>query len=627
MKSADWPGSDRLRQIQVRAAHLGYRRPAELHEAGQGAKLQILMVSRIILTALAASLAAGGLGGCGGGGDSSANTTTAAVVATTAPGAPTGATATAGNGSASIAFSAPASNGGAAITTYNAVCTSGASTMSVSGPASPLIVAGLTNGLAYTCTVTATNSAGVGPASAPANVTPNNGTPGAPTMLAASAANASALVSFTAPTSAGASPVLRYTASCTAGSTSVSRSAAASPVLILGLTNGVTYSCVATAANSQGAGPASAAASVTPNPTTATPAGVASFTTLDFSAVADYASALPAYYDATVAQLDNTPAGTTPDNRVASLGRVLFYDPRLSRNDTVSCASCHQQAAGFSDPRRFSVGFSGAAFTSAHSMRLGNVRYYAPRSMFWDKRAASLELQASQPIQNPVEMGWDATAGGITALIAKMDTTLYYRDLFNFAFGSPAITEVRIQQALAQFQRAMVSTSSRWDQGYATVFSATGPNRNLNVDLPNFTAQENRGRQIFMTAPGQGGGGCAACHVPPTFSLAANSQSNGLDAGETRIFKSPSLKSMGIGGPYMHDGRFATLEEVVDFYDRGVQSGPALDNRLRQGQGGNGAPLVLNLSVADRLALVAFLRTLDDTELVNDLRFSTPMVR
>jgi cytochrome c peroxidase len=247
--------------------------------------------------------------------------------------------------------------------------------------------------------------------------------------------------------------------------------------------------------------------------------------------------------------------------------------------------------------------------------------------MFWDKRAASVEAQASQPIQNAVEMGWDTAAGGIAALIAKMNATTYYRDLFTFAYGSPAITEAGIQQALAQFERAMVATNSRWDRGYAAVFNAAAPNRNLNLDLANFTTQENRGRQIFMTGPAQGGGGCIACHVPPTFSLAANSQSNGLDAGETRIFKSPSLKNIGVTGPYMHDGRFATLEQVVDFYNSGVQAGPALDNRLRQGGGGPGGaqPQQLNLSAADRAALAAFLRTLDDTSLNTDPRFSTPM--
>lgn len=356
-----------------------------------------------------------------------------------------------------------------------------------------------------------------------------------------------------------------------------------------------------------------------------TPAGVSTFTTIDFNALDNYAvPTLPAYYDATVTPLDNAPNGSVISNRIATLGRVLFYDKRLSVNDAVSCASCHQQAFGFSDPQRFSAGFTGTAFTAAHAMRLGNVRYFRPGSMFWDKRAASLEVQATQPIQNAVEMGWTAASGGIPGLINKMGTTAYYSDLFNFAFGDAAITETRIQTALAQFERAMISAGSRWDAGYATVFSAAAPNRNLALDLPNLTPEENRGRALFINAPGAGGAGCAACHVPPTFALAANSDSNGLDTGETRLFKSPSLKNAGVGGPYMHDGRFATLEEVVEHYSTGVKLGPALDQRLRAG---NGQPRLLNLPPADKAALVAFMKTLDDTALNTDRRFSDPFKR
>lgn len=356
----------------------------------------------------------------------------------------------------------------------------------------------------------------------------------------------------------------------------------------------------------------------TPAPTpTPTLTAVQQATTLDLTALANYASpALPAFYDATVVTLENTPVGNPVTDRIATLGRVLFYDKRLSVNDTISCASCHQQAAGFGDPRRFSTGFAGSSFTTAHAMRLGNIRYYSPGTMFWNKRSASVEAQASQPIINDIEMGWTASAGGINALLTKLAAIPLYQELFTFAFGSATVTEARVQQALAQFERAMISSASRFDTGYAAVFAPGGPNRNLNVDFPNFTAQENRGKTIFMT----GAGGCSACHVPPTFALAANSRSNGLDAGETVIFKSPSLKSAGLGGPYMHDGRFATLEDVVDFYDRGVQDGPALDNRLQNG----GAPRRLNLSAADRAALAAFLRTLDDTTLTSDPKFGNP---
>ena len=363
----------------------------------------------------------------------------------------------------------------------------------------------------------------------------------------------------------------------------------------------------------------------TPTPATSTPASVSAVLTIDFASLANYANpTLPPYYDGTVAALDNTPANNAITDRVAMLGRVLFYDRRLSINDAVSCASCHQQAFGFDDPQRFSTGFSGTAFTSAHAMRLGNVRYYRPGSMFWNKRAASVELQASQPIINPVEMGWDSAAGGIDALVRKLQAIGYYQDLFTFAFGSSTVSEARIQQALAQFERAMISSSSRWDTAYAGVFNAAAPNRNLNATFPGFTAQEERGKQLFMTGVGAGGAGCSACHVPPTFALAANSDSNGLDAGETVIFKSPSLKNVGLSRAFMHDGRFSTLDQVVEHYNSGIQAGPALDNRLR---GPGGAPQRLNLSAADKAALVAFMQTLTDTSLTSDPRFSDPFRR
>jgi cytochrome c peroxidase len=162
-----------------------------------------------------------------------------------------------------------------------------------------------------------------------------------------------------------------------------------------------------------------------------------------------------------------------------------------------------------------------------------------------------------------------------------------------------------------------VSSNSRWDTGFAQVFNPAQQNRGLNLDLPNFTAQENRGRQLFVG----NGTNCSACHVPPTFALAANSRSNGLDAGETTLFKSPSLKSVGLSSNFMHDGRFSSLEQVVEHYNSGVQDGPALDNRLR---GPQGQPRRLNLSDADKAALVAFLRTLSDPTLTTDARFADP---
>lgn len=353
----------------------------------------------------------------------------------------------------------------------------------------------------------------------------------------------------------------------------------------------------------------------------ATPPGVAEFTKIDFAHVANYAApSLPAYFDETVAALDNAPAPTPADDRVATLGRVLFYDLRLSTNNRAACASCHQQAIGFTDSMRFSNGISSAATTEAHSMRLGNIRYWQPGTAFWDRRAGSVEEQVSKPIHNLIELGWGGAAGTIDDLIRKLGRTPYYPELFAWAYGDATISEPRMQQALALFIRAMIASNSRWDEGYSKVFSPAAPNRALDRDLPNFTAQENRGRHLFMTPVAEGGAGCSSCHLPPTFALSADSRSNGLDAGEKRLFKAPSLRNVGLSGPYMNDGRFDTLAQVVDFYDHGIKDGPALDPRLKLGS----APQRLGLSGADRAALVAFLLTLNDRVLTTDERFGNP---
>ncbi len=154
----------------------------------------------------------------------------------------------------------------------------------------------------------------------------------------------------------------------------------------------------------------------------------------------------------------------------------------------------------------------------------------------------------------------------------------------------------------------------------------TNPQGSLNGPFPTLTPEENQGKQLFQ------GSGCAACHTPPSFSLNANSRSNGLDAGETRIFRSPSLKQIGRSGRFMHDGRFTTLEQVIEFYDSGIQAGPALDNRLvapppTPGGPPGGLPRQFGFSATQKAALVAFLRTLTDEPLAVDLRFSDPFWR
>ncbi len=357
--------------------------------------------------------------------------------------------------------------------------------------------------------------------------------------------------------------------------------------------------------------------------------GVNEYLCLDMDNLDNYANqTLPVHYDNNVFNtFDNTPANNPITDKGATLGRVLFYDKQLSINNSVACASCHVQALGFTDTATLSLGFDGVGLTGAHSMRLGNARFYPDSVMFWDKRAANLEDQSTQPIQDEIEMGYDALHGGMGAVITKMNTLPYYPELFEFVYGDTVITEDRIQLALSQFVRSMMSVNSKFDAGFAQVFTPQ-PGGNAGADFPNFTAQENRGKTLFLNAPNNGGAGCAGCHGIPTFGLVANTGGNGLDAGETIVFKSPSLKNIGLNGPYMHDGRFATLEEVVEHYNSGVQAGPAVDPKLLGPPGGGPPqPIQLNLTNADKAALVSFLHTLTDNVIIADNKFSDPFCK
>jgi cytochrome c peroxidase len=358
-----------------------------------------------------------------------------------------------------------------------------------------------------------------------------------------------------------------------------------------------------------------------PAPAPSATPGIDEYLSINIAAPANYAKpSLPAFYDAQVLNGVNTTPGNPITDKGATLGRVLFHDKRLSVNNTTACASCHQQGQSFGTATRFSKGFLGVSGT-AHAMGLSHVAFYRGNAMFWDKRAPTLEAQATQPIRNSIEMGYDNANGGINALLVKMQGLPYYRELFSAVFGDATITEDRIQRALAQFERSMVSAGSRWELGYAKTYNAALPDKGLSLDVPGLTAQENAGRRLFTLDPRAGGAGCAGCHEPPTFALKPGSKSNGLDAGETRIFKSPSLKALSPGQPMMHDGRFTTYEQVVAHYNLGVQNGPALDDRLKTP---TGQPRVPNLPAADLAALVAFLKTLDDPTLRTDARFSNP---
>ena len=282
----------------------------------------------------------------------------------------------------------------------------------------------------------------------------------------------------------------------------------------------------------------------------------------------------------------------------------------------MACASCHNPASGFADSAVRSRGFEGG-LTRRHSMGIVNARYYRSGRSFWDERAASLEAQVLMPIQDRLEMGLS-----LEELEARVAGQEYYPALFEAALGDRAVSADRVSRALAQFVRSLVSYRSRYDQGRAQVASTS-------ERFPNFSERENLGKQLFF----DGRTGCSNCHGSDAF-IAPGPRNNGLDAvtGDPGVgavtgsprddgrFKSPSLRNVGLRAPYMHDGRFATLEEVVQHYDSGVQNHPNLDNPLRR----NGAPRRLNLSPEEKAALVAFLHTLSDHELAADPKFGDP---
>lgn len=332
---------------------------------------------------------------------------------------------------------------------------------------------------------------------------------------------------------------------------------------------------------------------------------------------------------------DNT-AGNAITDAGATLGRVMFYDKKLSLNSTIACASCHIQAEGFSDSAIQSVGLEGG-LTGRHSMRLINARFSNESDFFWDERAVSLEDQSTHPIKDHVEMGFSNQQGnpGIDSLFTRMENIDYYNTLFNLVYGSSTVTEARIQDALAQFIRSIQSFDSPYDTGLAAV------NGNINANFPNFSAAENAGKTLFSTPPGgpNGGAGCQACHRAPEFDIVPNSQNNnvigvagdpnGIDLTNTRA---PSLRGMfdesgNQIGPYMHDGSLTSLEDVINHYNNIVwdqTENPNLDNRLRGPGGPDANGQNLNLTQLEKDQLLAFLQTLSGTSVYTAEEYSDP---
>jgi cytochrome c peroxidase len=302
--------------------------------------------------------------------------------------------------------------------------------------------------------------------------------------------------------------------------------------------------------------------------------------------------------------LARTVGEATINNYRATLGRVLFYDRRLSLDNSVSCASCHRQERAFAEDAGFSLGHVGVK-TTRNTVSLTHVRNYTKGGgIFWDGRRTILEDAVIDPIVHPDEMGLS-----LESLVTKTSGEPYYRSLFTNAFGNELVTKDRIATALGDFIEAMTTFKSRYDEGTANNFSS-------------FTTKELAGRALFISR-------CNSCHPMGNFTTGGFAN-NGLElhyadrgraaltslSKDEGVFRIPSLRQVALSPPFMHDGRFATLREVIEFYDHGIVAHPNLT-----------APLTatpMNLTKDQKDSLEAFLNTLTDSTIQTRAEFSDP---
>lgn len=325
---------------------------------------------------------------------------------------------------------------------------------------------------------------------------------------------------------------------------------------------------------------------------------------------------------------------TSSDARKALLGRVLFYDKQLSATGETSCNTCHLQEAAFSDTKAFSDGINGAV-TKRNSIALGSVPTFAPEvsgygssgdetrsavegqvRFFWDERAGTVKEQSEATIQDEIEMGKD-----LHQLSDELRSQEIYQILSMKAFGTTELTPDRITLALEKFTSSISSVNTRFDELADAELFGTENNGE-------FTDQELRGRAVYLA-------NCATCHGSNLAQPEENVANNGLaevytDKGlgalsgisrEEGIFKVPFLRNIALTAPYMHDGRFATLREVVDHYSDNLARHPNLHPKL---QNGFGAPRRMNFSETEKQALIAFLEMTTDNSVLTNPALSDP---
>jgi cytochrome c peroxidase len=338
----------------------------------------------------------------------------------------------------------------------------------------------------------------------------------------------------------------------------------------------------------------------------------------------DYTVAFPSH-------LRNTGLFARPVERdKAILGRVLFYDKNLSSDGTISCASCHKQELGFGDDKKVSTGVEdrqGERNAIALSSVANFSAYYGTDlngssaiRFFWDNRAETASDQSRGSLTDHQEMNMK-----MSDVVTAVQSQPYYVPLLKKAFGDDQVTETRVLESLANFVNAMGSYQSRFDE----VASASGASfQTYGTNWGGFSSAENAGKKLYMD-------NCASCHSSNFGRPVLFNANNGLDATtsdpgvgaitgkntENGTFKVPTLRNIAISAPYMHDGRFSTLEEVVNFYSTGIQAHPNLHADLRTGPS---TPKRMNFSETDKSNLIAFLNTLTDSHFKTDSRFSNP---
>lgn len=292
-----------------------------------------------------------------------------------------------------------------------------------------------------------------------------------------------------------------------------------------------------------------------------------------------------------------------------ALGKKLFFDKLLSKNNTQSCASCHHPKRAFTDVTRFSDGVDGT-FGTRNSMPLFNLAWNFDDRFAWDGKEVGLEKQALEPVRNPIEMHskW-------TAVAQKLQNHPEYPTLFKQAFGTNTIDSTLVTKAIAQFERTLISGNSKFD-------------KYLRGEVQ-LTPEERNGFDVFMD---ETRGDCFHCHGSDNNPLWTDNKfhNNGLDVTFTDLgfgaitgdpkdngkFRTPSLRNLVFTAPYMHDGRFATLEEVINHYSEGLKSSHTIDPLMKKVQQGG-----VKLIPKDKADLKAFLLTLTDHDFINNPDF------